>query len=187
MKKKILVVIILFMCFVVVGCGKKEQNSTNNNENNEMTKEEIISIANEKVYNAYQIQYIINSFGLPSVNPEVTKNENNVIWYKVSTKDFKTVKEIENLIDETFDKKVVKKLKSKLNEKYKMIDNELYTVSRSECVFEFQWESAKENIFSLLYATQESKKHINIEFLNKNYKLNYQDGNWLLEDLIFEC
>ena len=99
MKKNILVVIILFMCFIAVGCGKKEQNSTNNNENNEMTKEEIISIANEKVYNAYQIQYIINSFGLPSVNPEVTKNENNIVWYKVSSKEFKSVKDIENLID----------------------------------------------------------------------------------------
>ena len=182
MKKIKNIIIVCILVLVLTGCNK--ENKTND------AKEEVVNAletTNTVLTNAYKVDYIVNSFGLSVENNTEPKEENGKKWYKVGTKEFKSVSEIEALIDKTYESSKAKEMKSKLNSKYKMIDNSIYTVSVSECMMDFKYKDANNGISNLLESAEISKKKITFKYNGKEYTLNKSGDNYLLKDTIFVC
>ena len=184
MKKIRNIFVVLLLVIVLTGCGKKE-----NNEKVDEKQEQVNAVekTNEVLTNAYKVDYIVNSFGLPVENNTEPKEKNGKKWYKVDTREFKTVSEIEALIDKAYESKIAKEMKKKLNEKYMMIDNSIYTISVSECMMEYGYRDASSGISQLLESAEISKKEIKFKYNGKSYTLNKNGNNYLLESTIFVC
>ena len=184
MKKIKNIIIVCILVVVLTGCGSKE-----NNEKVDEKQEQVNALekTSEVLTNAFKVDYIVKSFGLPVENNTEPIEKNGKKWYKVGTKEFKSVSEIEGLIDKTYESSKAKEMKSKLNNKYKMIDNELYTVSVSECMMDFKYKDANNGISNLLESAEISKKKITFKYNGKEYTLNKSGDNYLLESTIFVC
>ena len=182
MKKIRNILLVSLLVLVLSGCGKKVSKTDNKEK-----KVDAMEVGKKVLVNSFKIDYINKSFGLPIENNSEPVGKDGKTWYKVDTKEFKSIKDIEALIDKTYTSEKAKEAKKALNAKYMMIDGNIYTVSQSECVFEVNYKYADNIASQLLESAELSNNKITITVSGKKYELTNKNGNWLLSESVFTC
>ena len=167
-------VLIILMCsLLLVGCGKNDE------------KKEMLYKSLEKAYISI---YSSDGVGLAVYDKEVvTVDDKN--WYMVAITDYSKLGNLISLANNVYEEKLADQINTKINQKYKEIDGQLYTTGEGgECALEYKLdENLRENIKNDIKITKIGINKIKFEYKDKEYTAKKSGKYYKFDEKVFEC
>jgi hypothetical protein len=169
------IILVLATMLLLTGCGASDEE-----------KEKMLYDSLEKAYMAI---YTTDGVGL-AVHGEETISIDEKLWYKVAMSDYQSLEKLTNLADTVFTEDVAKKINKDIKNKYREVDNELYTISEGGCILPFQDNidtTLKDDIKKAVKIKKISMNKITFEYDKKEYVAEKDDDHYVFDKKMFKC